>query len=89
MQPKSSLDYTRSLKDMQSIFSFTEVKTKKRLPSVKSSAALSGYRCQTRPSNDKWQNFLESKLYLGNLSPRNISESTKEIIKKVEESARQ
>lgn len=91
MFPKNSLDQSRSARNIRSIFSFTEVHTKNNLPKMKSSG-LRGYesRLSTSKSSTKgtWEDFLQSKFYVGNLSPKEISSSTREIFKKVEEKAK-
>lgn len=85
----NSAEYTRSLKDLRSIFSFTEVKAKrKHLPSLKTATMVSGHH-QSKTGGGHWDSFLKSTVKIGNLSPRIISESTRNIIKKAEEAAKQ
>ncbi|OMJ85693.1 hypothetical protein SteCoe_12966 [Stentor coeruleus] len=86
MFSKNSFEQSRSARNIRGIFSFTEVNTKSNLPKMKSSG-LRGYesRLSTSKSSTKgtWEDFLQR-----NLSPKEISSSTREIFMKVEEKAK-
>ena len=46
MTTRNSFEHTKSVKDPKGIFSFTEIRVKKSLPSVRSTANLTGHRSQ-------------------------------------------
>ena len=77
----------KSLK--KGIFSFTELKADKPLPIIKSSSFIRGYTSRNTPSSTMCEDFLKSNIKKGNLSPREISKTTKELLLSLEEKTRQ
>lgn len=82
MFSRNSIELSKSTKDIKPIFSFTEIRPKK---TPKTQATLNGYRSQVTSSKHSWENFLESIKNIGNLSPRTVSITNREIFKQVEE----
>lgn len=85
MLKKNSLENSKVTNELNSIFSFTEVKSKAALPSIKSTPALAGYHSKLTPTQSTWDNFIKRKKYLGNLSPREICQTTKDYFSGIEE----
>lgn len=77
----------KSLK--KGIFSFTELKSDKPLPIIKSSALIRGYTSRNTPSSSICEEFFKSNIQKGNLSPKDISKTTKELLLTLEEKTRQ
>lgn len=88
MRKKNSLEASKVTNELTSIFNFTEVSTKSLLPNVKSAPSILKSQSRLTPSSSVFSNFVSSKINLGNLSPREISSSTKEHFVKLEEKLR-
>jgi hypothetical protein len=82
-------DHKKAMSEIKSIFTFTEIRQKRVLPNVKSFSGLKSQKSILNSTQSTWRDFLKSKKNSGNLSPRQVTPSTKELFEKVEEKAKQ
>jgi len=86
---KSTLqDHKKAISDIRTIFTFTEIETKRRLPVVNSASGFRSQKSNLDSTRSSWAEFLKRTHYLGNLSPRQVTPSTRDFLEKVEEKAK-
>lgn len=86
---KSTLqDHKKAISDIRTIFTFTEIDTKRRLPNVNSASGFRSQKSNLDSTRSSWVDFLKRKSYSGNLSPRQVTPSTRDFFEKVEEKAK-
>lgn len=79
---------TNSAKQHPEIFNFTEIDPKNRLPKVKTSSGFRSQKSNLDSTRSSWVDFLKRIPYTGNLSPRQVTPSTRELFERVEEKAK-